>query len=600
VKGGRLVIEKGATGVTYSIQTGATCVVEDWNDGETKYYSAGTLTLRLDHASGAVYAGEYHLDGDNVTEVLQYPTQPASYIIFKSGSTYYAKNSSTGEVDYSGTSASSVINSAISALGSEGGTIFIRAGYYYLTSSISISKDDVSIIGEGKRSTILKINADGVDAIKITGTGITGTAVRRSFFIGHLAIHGKADRSLTGDGIEATNASMIVVFDVEFRWLNGSALHFNTVWNSLISNSYFMECGDFPTAKPVLDMGEATGDNTNSIRFTNCVIENFYYRAVYVSANSNQIEFVNCKFHGRSTETNIFDTVYADGYRIFIDSCYFTFTKGWAVVFRGPSSRISNSVIVPVLTNGKGVYLNASRCLAVNVEVQSPPETAFRADKSWSGFQNCIAYDAGGNGFELRGAHQHAIGCVAYSCDIGFYVSGATYFRIIGGSSDSATYDGVHITTSDHGVVSGFTSAGGRDGIRLTGDSDNNVLVGSRCTGGSGYGINISTSTCDNNDIRDNHLTGNTLGAINDAGTGTKIRDIRGYVTENSGSAVNSTSTTFVITHGLAETPTFVSASFNTTAIDAWTWTANSTTLTITVTPALTSPATVYWKAEVS
>jgi len=70
----------------------------------------------------------------------------------------------------------------------------------------------------------------------------------------------------------------------------------------------------------------------------------------------------------------------------------------------------------------------------------------------------------------------------------------------------------------------------------------------------------------------------------------------RGF--ENIGTATNTTATTFVFNHSLAGTPTFVSASFNTTSIDAWTWTADATQITITVTPALTAPATCYWEAK--
>jgi len=67
--------------------------------------------------------------------------------------------------------------------------------------------------------------------------------------------------------------------------------------------------------------------------------------------------------------------------------------------------------------------------------------------------------------------------------------------------------------------------------------------------------------------------------------------------TENSGSATNTTATTFVFNHGLAGTPTGVWASFNTTAITGWTWTATSTQITITVTGTLPESMTVYWMA---
>jgi len=70
--------------------------------------------------------------------------------------------------------------------------------------------------------------------------------------------------------------------------------------------------------------------------------------------------------------------------------------------------------------------------------------------------------------------------------------------------------------------------------------------------------------------------------------------------TENSGSSVNATATTFTITHGLAGTPTFVACSFNSTQIDGWAWTATSSTITVTVHNRVTTDAIVacYWEAK--
>lgn len=50
----RLVIEKGATGITVSIGAGATCWVEDYNAGRTRFYSTGTLMWDENYASGKI------------------------------------------------------------------------------------------------------------------------------------------------------------------------------------------------------------------------------------------------------------------------------------------------------------------------------------------------------------------------------------------------------------------------------------------------------------------------------------------------------------------------------------------------------------------
>jgi len=64
----------------------------------------------------------------NVTEVwVQPPLHEAGYVVGVYNSTYYyAKNGTTGEMDFIGTSLTTVINSAITALGTNGGTIYLR------------------------------------------------------------------------------------------------------------------------------------------------------------------------------------------------------------------------------------------------------------------------------------------------------------------------------------------------------------------------------------------------------------------------------------------------------------------------------------------
>jgi len=84
--------------------------------------------------------------------------ETASYIIFKEGTTYYAKNGETGQIEFSGTDASTVIQSAINALLDEG-RIVIKRGVYEIGSEIS-GKSNIVIVGEGKswggKGTILR------------------------------------------------------------------------------------------------------------------------------------------------------------------------------------------------------------------------------------------------------------------------------------------------------------------------------------------------------------------------------------------------------------------------------------------------------------
>jgi len=84
----------------------------------------------------------------NRTDVIANPEQVASYIVWTDGTNVYAKNGTAGQIEFSGTDAS-VINSAINALPSDGGVIFIKQGV--ITGDITISRPRVIIKGEQTR-----------------------------------------------------------------------------------------------------------------------------------------------------------------------------------------------------------------------------------------------------------------------------------------------------------------------------------------------------------------------------------------------------------------------------------------------------------------
>jgi len=111
------------------------------------------------------------------------------YIVDKIDSVYYATaKPNTSYTSYSGSVASTVINSAISQLTS-GGNIYIKAGTYNITTRILIeNKSNLKIEGEGWNKTLFTsvgesatvhqlIHFRGVcDKVEITGIGIASTA----------------------------------------------------------------------------------------------------------------------------------------------------------------------------------------------------------------------------------------------------------------------------------------------------------------------------------------------------------------------------------------------------------------------------------------
>ena len=108
----------------------------------------------------------------NRTDVIAYPEQPASYIIFGEDTDndgvldiIYAKNCTTGQIEYSGDNASYIIQTCINQL-TNGGEIIVRAGTYIITNTILIQKSNVYLIAEcgaklvrsSQSSDVIKIN----------------------------------------------------------------------------------------------------------------------------------------------------------------------------------------------------------------------------------------------------------------------------------------------------------------------------------------------------------------------------------------------------------------------------------------------------------
>lgn len=91
----------------------------------------------------------------------------------------------------------------------------------------------------------------------------------------------------------------------------------------------------------------------------------------------------------------------------------------------------------------------------------------------------------------------------------------------------SVCEDGIYFEDADLGEINdNIVTDCTRDGMRLAGDSDENTIMDNEFTDNTDYGINVSVATCNENWCKNNKLSGNTAGAINDAGTDTKLPEI--------------------------------------------------------------------------
>ncbi len=148
--------------------------------------------------------------------------QPCSYQVFMQGTTTYAQNCSTGSITYSGTIPQVVINSAISALSSSGGVIFIEAGTYtFTTLPINMGQGDFAAIGSTSVSNI-ELYGEGNSTILSAGTKLNGVIIGianvNGWYIHDLQINGNSAQQSAGGasapgliGIELYNSKDSVI-----------------------------------------------------------------------------------------------------------------------------------------------------------------------------------------------------------------------------------------------------------------------------------------------------------------------------------------------------------------------------------------------------
>ncbi|RLB79673.1 MAG: hypothetical protein DRH17_13420 [Deltaproteobacteria bacterium] len=122
----------------------------------------------------------------NRTDVLAYPEQTATFIIWNDTSTndVYAKNTTSGQIQYGGAwdaggvdgaNGTAVIQACANSL-SSGGTILIKNSIDLGSSGLVINKNGVYIKGEGKNKTVISYSGTG-DAIRFepsSGRGLYG------------------------------------------------------------------------------------------------------------------------------------------------------------------------------------------------------------------------------------------------------------------------------------------------------------------------------------------------------------------------------------------------------------------------------------------
>lgn len=504
----------------------------------------------------------------------------------------------TGGLVCSGTADQTNINTFISNR-SAGDIIWFLPGTYNITASI-VGKSGVSLIWnkgaipsatglaasdaaldlQGTTGSATTLNgAHAAGALTITLTDATGYADGDYIFIYDSATIWKSNNlsQKKGEIVQAYGAPVANVIT-----LRGVLADSYATLSTVVKITPFKDA----VIKGFSPVGDDNVTGIDADYLANCSIEDFNPDSMATAG----LEMTNC------IDTNIIGAIGEKcnqgglGYLVGIYYCCQN------LHLSGLRSNFSRHAVAIGGGTGNGIPRNifVSNSFSYNNRNAGTPGGGFDChyvgENVW--FNNCHAIRCY-QGFNMGQYTGGMVGCSAYDCsDSGVYMAGANTvdLQIIGGNFCRCKYgldlevDNVHVIGANvsenyqHGIVilgvdngeishcrvigNGTTTDNTYDNIHLDTDANGWSIRFNRVHQGTGTnqsyaGIAIWNATCDNNIVEGNDVTnGGNSHLIYNVGTGTKIRNNTGYVTENSGTGtIANGATTAVITHGLSYTP---------------------------------------------
>lgn len=485
--------------------------------------------------------------------------KPASYIIRKNGSYYEAINGNTGKIDYSGTDASQVIQSAINAL-TNGGKIFIKDPITISGGSVSISKPIV-FEGEGEHSTItmdnsfLYIIAGWAAFHKLRFTGIV----------------------TEGSGLIATKVP-VYIRDCIFEDISGGACvivsSITTKPPIFVSDSIFNNCQ--VTDAVIFLMGSSTINNN---QFYNCVANKGVIRQ---NAGSNSIICNNLiqDYLGTGDYHHAI-TLYSQNGDI-----EDVIIAGNTIFWTADPSLITGGIL---LSTEVDASYNIRRCVIAN--------NVIKGSETFTNVSVAIYCHVGASGvIEDIAITGNSIKRVLSGIVLRMDKRGS----IIGNVIEQCTRKGIYIYCDDSLVLGNiikdvnYELVSGNAGIVINGN--NNTVEGNRIIDSLDYTTySIIEENGDSNQIKNNNVDK----PIQKTGANTIIKGNIGYITENIGVAtISAGSTSVTVNHGLAGTPTIVFIEVNHDELKDYKITnKTSTQFTVEVPNAVSADRTFTWKA---
>lgn len=231
------------------------------------------------------FAGQIYAQSHWKTIELGSFTEVASYIIYQEDSFVYAKNGKTGQIDFNGTDAATVIQNAITALPADDmGIIQLNLGVFenpVFISKAIILRGKLTLMGRGPYSTYLKL-ANGVND-SMFKFNVSGGSYYY-FTMMNLGLDGNSENNAAGSLLDVnTNLYDGLIFNCHFQNAKEYCIKLFQPWNWRISHS------TIELAK-IAGLYVTGGDDFKAIE------TKFLFNAIGADIRCHRARFIGCFF----------------------------------------------------------------------------------------------------------------------------------------------------------------------------------------------------------------------------------------------------------------------------------------------------------------
>lgn len=470
-------------------------------------------------------------------------TGQASYVIFRDSSTYFAKNGSTGKIDYSSSNITAVLQDTIDYLimQNSGGTISFAVGDYVFTSGVVITQSGIEISGPTEPANWWATNLimDGnFDLFTVDGRTIPTVW---AFSMTRLNINWLSG---VGDAVRLWNTSGVTFDNVGFNNIVGHAIVSDTLYGIVITHCNFWQCGVAGTKETVHFEGTGVDHLTTDVHIVHSSFQNDKYKAFLQDGGVDVTEISYCYFENCSSGIEV-------GPYARIVGNYFGVLQGYAILTHYWDNYIGYNNFIGGLASVYDVYVSSQR---TTVEA---------------------------NTFHMSEAGVSALGCDGNNVDIlgnMFYCGNGpaitvqnSHGSLISGNQIESNSLTIGWPSSGVNVINVFNTT-------ITDNHFQDYAVAPTQTCGVWF------SASDYNTITSNNLANMTgpWTALILTGAHNIIHDNIGYVTEASGNQSITGAVNFVMfNHGLVSIPMLVLVTPVQAGYGNWSATATATQITI-------------------